>query len=76
MGALPVDRVAELAAAVGVLVGVAWRFLGVAAAVGMAVVLVGALVAHRRAGDDIKHASLAVVALAVSLAYVASALIH
>ena len=43
--------IAELAAAAGVLAGIAWPPLGIAAASGMAVLLLGALIAHRRAGD-------------------------
>ena len=37
----------------------------------MALLLVGALATHRRAGDGLKHAAPAVVALAISLAYLA-----
>lgn len=66
--------VAELAAAAGVLVGFSWRAFGLAAASGMALLLVGALATHRRAGDGLKHAAPAVVALAISLAYLAVAL--
>jgi hypothetical protein len=39
----------ELAASVGLLVGLAWRPLGVAAAAGLVLLLVGALVTHFRA---------------------------
>jgi len=65
---------AEIAAATGVLIGLFWAALGLAAASGMALLLVGALAAHRRAGDGLKHAAPAVVALAISLAYLAVAL--
>jgi hypothetical protein len=68
--------VAELAAAAGVLAGVAGRRLGVAAAVGFTVLLVGALLAHRRAGDRPKEAVPAFVALGVTAAYLAVALNH
>jgi hypothetical protein len=76
---IPWDRyrligVAELAAAAGVLAGLAWGALGLAAATAMALLLIGALVTHRRAGDGLKHAAPAVVALAISLAYLAVAL--
>lgn len=65
---------AELAAAIGVLVGLGWTAWGLAAASGMALLLAGALVTHRRAGDALTHAAPAVVALAISLAYLAVAL--
>ncbi len=65
--------VAEVAAAAGVLIGLVWHPLGVAAAVGMALLLVGALVAHRRAGDSLANAAPALVAFGVSLAYMATA---
>ncbi len=66
--------VAEVAAATGALAGLAWAPLGVAAASGMALLLLGALTVHRRAGDSLSEAAPAVVALGVSLAYLAAAL--
>jgi hypothetical protein len=65
---------AELAAAGGVLVGLAWTPLGVAAGLGMGVLLSGALSAHRRAGDGLKDIAPALVTLGISLAYLATAL--
>jgi hypothetical protein len=41
----------EVAAVAGLLAGLAWAPLGTAAAVGLLALLVGALLAHRRAGD-------------------------
>ncbi len=64
---------AELTAAAGVLAGLAWAPAGVAAAAGMAALVLGALVVHRRSGDSVAEAAPAVVALAVSLAYIAVA---
>ena len=61
--------VAELAAAVGVLAGVVRRPLGIAAATGMAMLLVGALVAHRRASDRPKEAIPAFATLGITAAY-------
>jgi hypothetical protein len=61
--------VAELAAAAGVLTGLFWRPAGLAAAAGMTLLLLGALVAHRRAHDTIADAVPALVALAVTIAY-------
>ena len=66
--------VAELAAAAGVLAGVWWHPLGVAAAAGMAVLLLGALVSHRRAGDTGKDAAAALVTLVITVAYLVTAL--
>ena len=65
--------VAELAAAVGVLAGVVGRPLGIAAASGMAALLVGALVAHRAAGDRPKEATPAFATLGLTATYVAVA---
>ena len=61
--------VAELAAAAGVLTGLAWRPAGLAAAAGMTLLLLGALVTHRRARDSVTDAFPALVALAVTIAY-------
>ena len=60
--------VAELAAAVGVLV---WRPAGLLAAAGMILLLIGALITHRRAHDSIREALPALLALAVSGMYLA-----
>jgi uncharacterized membrane protein YphA (DoxX/SURF4 family) len=65
--------VAELAAAVGVLIGLFWRPAGLLAAAGMVLLLIGALIAHRRAHDSIREAIPAVVALAVSGTYLIAA---
>jgi uncharacterized membrane protein YphA (DoxX/SURF4 family) len=65
--------VAELLAAVGVLVGLRVRPLGIAAAVGMVLLLVGALITHSRAGDAAKEQVPAGAALLVSIVYVAVA---
>jgi uncharacterized membrane protein YphA (DoxX/SURF4 family) len=65
--------VAELAAAVGILAGLRVRPLGAAAALGMALLLIGALITHSRAGDAAKEQAPAGVALLVSIAYMAVA---
>ena len=49
--------VAELAAAAGVVIGLWWHPLGVAAAAGMALLLLGALITHRRAEDVFRPSS-------------------
>jgi hypothetical protein len=66
--------VAELAAAAGVLIGLWWHPLGLAAAAGMAVLLLGAVITHRRAADSGKEMAPALLALAITLAYLVIAL--
>ena len=66
--------VAELAAAAGAVIGLWWHPLGVAAAAGMALLLIGALITHRRAKDGGKEIAPALVGLAIKLAYLAIAL--
>ena len=63
--------VAEFAAAVGVLIGIAWPSLGAAAAIGMILLLAGALVTHRRAGDPVNAAVPALLVLLLTIAYLA-----
>jgi hypothetical protein len=67
--------VAELAAAAGVLAGLWWHLLGLAAGAGMALLLVGALVAHRRAGDHGKEIAPALITLLIAVAYLIAALV-
>jgi len=66
--------VPELTAAAGVLAGLWVRPLGVAAAFGMAVLLIVALAAHRKARDDIKAMTPAVAAAVITAAYLIIAL--
>lgn len=66
--------IAELAAAGGVIAGLLWRPIGVAAAIGMALLLLGAVVTHRRAHHRSHEAAPALVALAITAAYLAVAL--
>jgi hypothetical protein len=65
--------VAELAAAAGVLVGLVWLPAGLLAAAGMTLLLIGALITHRRVHDNIREALPALLALAVSGTYLAVA---
>ena len=65
---------AELAATAGVLIGLWWHPLGLAAAAGMALLLFGAVITHRRAADSGKEMAPALLALAITLAYLAIAL--
>ena len=66
--------VAELAAAAGILIGLWWHPLGVAAAAGMALLLVGALITHRKTADRAKEMAPALLALLLTLVYLAIAL--
>jgi uncharacterized membrane protein YphA (DoxX/SURF4 family) len=66
--------VAELAAAAGVLAGLWWHPLGIAAAAGMTLLLIGALITHRRAADSGKEMAPVLLALALALAYLVIAL--
>ncbi|MGW3985306.1 DoxX family protein [Streptomyces mirabilis] len=68
---------AEAAAAVGLVIGILWHPLGIAAAAGLAVLFAGAITYHRRAGDyanaATRGAAMAPAALGlVSLAAVAT----
>jgi phosphate/sulfate permease len=65
---------AEVAAAAGVLVGPRWYLPGVAAAAGMVLLLLGALITHRQAADSGKEMAPALLALAITLAYLAISL--
>lgn len=67
--------VAELAAAAGVVIGIWVRPLGIAAAAGMGLLLIGALVAHARAKDGPKEMASALVILVITIAYLVVALI-
>jgi uncharacterized membrane protein YphA (DoxX/SURF4 family) len=66
--------VAELAAAAGVLAGLSWHPLGIAAAAGMTLLLTGALITHRRAADSGKEMAPALIDLAITIAYLVIAL--
>jgi uncharacterized membrane protein YphA (DoxX/SURF4 family) len=65
---------AELAAAAGILTGL-WRHpLGLAAAAGMTLLLIGAITAHQKAADSAKEMAPAWLALLLTLAYLTIAL--
>src|SRR5580700_4814109 len=66
--------VAELAAAAGILIGLWWHPLGLAAAAGMALLLLGAISTHRKAADSAQEMAPALLALLLTLAYLAIAL--
>jgi hypothetical protein len=58
----------ELAGVVGVLVGLAWAPIGVAAAVGLALLVLGAIVFHVRASDSVADTIPAVIGLGLAVA--------
>ena len=64
----------ELAAALGLLIGLAVPALQVAASTGLLFLLLGAGTAHRRAGDGVKDAAPALVLAIVAAAVVALAI--
>jgi len=65
---------AELAAAAAVLIGLSWHPLGVAAAAGMVLLLLGAVITHRQTADSGKEMAPALLALTITLAYLAIAI--
>jgi hypothetical protein len=58
----------ELAGVVGVLAGLAWAPIGVAAAVGLALLLLGAITFHVRAADSAADMAPAVIGLGLAIA--------
>lgn len=60
--------VLEVAAAAGLVAGLFWTPLGVAAATGLVLLLSGAVISHRRAGDGVKAFFPALVLTLVSAA--------
>jgi len=65
---------AELAAAAGILAGLWWHPIGLAAAAGMTLLLIGALLTHRHAADSGKDMAPALAVLVITMAYLAIAL--
>jgi DoxX-like family len=58
----------ELAGVAGVLVGLVWPPIGVAAAVGLALLVLGAIVFHVRASDSVADTAPAVIGLGLAVA--------
>jgi hypothetical protein len=58
----------ELAGVTGVLVGLAWAPIGVAAAIGLSLLSLGAIVFHGRASDSATDTAPAVIGLGLSVA--------
>ncbi|AZP22560.1 DoxX family protein [Streptomyces aquilus] len=64
----------EVAGVAGVLMGLTWTPLGVAAATGLTLLMAAAAVVHLRHGDPLPRAVPAVVVALVSLTYAATAM--
>jgi DoxX-like family len=60
--------VCELAGVAGVLVGLMWAPIGIAAAIGLALLSVGAIAFHVRASDSVTDTAPAVIGLALAAA--------
>ena len=58
----------ELAGVAGVLVGLAWPPIGIAAAIGLTLLSIGALAFHIRASDRVADTAPAVIAIALAAA--------
>jgi hypothetical protein len=58
----------ELAGIAGVLVGLVWPPIGVAAAIGLALLVLGAIVFHVRASDSVADTAPAVIGLGLAVA--------
>jgi hypothetical protein len=58
----------ELAGVAGVLVGLSWPPIGVAAAIGLTLLIVGAIVIHVRASDSVADTAPAVIGLGLAVA--------
>jgi hypothetical protein len=56
------------------MIGLRWHPLGVAAAAGMVLLLLGAVITHRRAKDSGKEMAPALLVLVITIAYLAAAL--
>jgi hypothetical protein len=62
--------VLELAGVAGVLVGLVWAPIGIAAAIGLALLSIGAIAFHRRASDGAVDTAPAVIGVALAVATV------
>jgi len=58
----------ELAGVAGVLVGLVWPPIGIAAAIGLALLVLGAIVFHVRASDSVADTAPAVIGLGLAVA--------
>ncbi|UGT70962.1 DoxX family protein [Nocardia gipuzkoensis] len=60
---------AEIAGALGLLLGIGWWQFGVAAGIGLVLLLVGAVVVHVRTGDGVREFTPALVSCLLTVAY-------
>lgn len=58
----------ELAGVAGVLVGLTWAPIGIAAAIGLSLLIMGAIVFHVRASDSVADTAPAVIGLGLAIA--------
>jgi hypothetical protein len=65
---------AEIAGALGLVLGIGWWQLGVAAGIGLALLLVGAVVVHVRIGDGVRECAPAIVGCLVAVVYLVTLL--
>lgn len=65
----------EIAGAVGLLAGLVWWPLGVAAGIGLALMMIGALITHLKIGDRVQEYLPSVVICTLALSYVVIALV-
>jgi hypothetical protein len=63
----------EVAAAIGLVAGVAVPALGIAAGAGLVMLMAGALIVHYRAGDPLPRMVPAIVLRSIAIAYIALA---
>jgi DoxX-like family len=77
LGVMPVHwrliGILELAGVAGVLVGLAWPPIGIAAAIGLALLSIGAIAFHIKASDNVVDMGPAVIGIAMA---VATAVLH
>lgn len=64
--------VCEAAAVIGLVAGLFWRPLALAAAVGVILLMIGAVGFHRKAGDSVGRAAPALLVLALAVAVTAA----
>ncbi|WP_040785174.1 DoxX family protein [Nocardia pneumoniae] len=64
----------EIAAALGLLIGIVWWPVGVAAGIGLVLLMTGAVVIHRRTGDAVRQFAPAVVTGLIAVGYLMTVL--
>ncbi|WP_330233768.1 DoxX family protein [Nocardia sp. NBC_00508] len=59
----------EIAAALGLLIGIAWWPVGAAAGTGLVLLMIGAVVVHRRTGDAVRQFGPAAITALIAIGY-------